>query len=386
MPFEFMTASRIVFGAGTLAQVGQITLSLTTAKRAFVVTGGSTARAEPLLALLAESGITATTYAVRGEPTVDVALAGVSALREAGADVVIGFGGGSVIDGAKAVAALATNPGDPLDYLEVVGKAQPLTAPPLPTIAIPTTAGTGSEVTRNAVLGVEEKRVKVSLRSPMMIPRVALIDPQLATSLPPEVTASAGMDALTQVIEAFVSSKAIPMTDAVTREGIMRGARSLQRAYTQPDDIAAREDMALTALFSGMALANAALGAVHGFAGPLGGMYPIAHGVICARLLPIVMEANIRALRERQPDGVALARYGEVARLLTGRADATADDGVAWAYQLRDTLHIPPLGGFGVEVRDFDDIVEKSSRANSMKGNPLSLTDDELHGIIAKAV
>jgi alcohol dehydrogenase class IV len=386
MSFEFMTASRIVFGAGALAQVGQIALSLTTAKRAFVITGGNAGRAEPLLALLAESGITATTYAVRGEPTVDVALAGVSALREAGADVVIGFGGGSVIDGAKAVAALATNPGDPLDYLEVVGKAQPLTAPPLPTIAIPTTAGTGSEVTRNAVLGVEEKRVKVSLRSPMMIPRVALIDPQLATSLPPEVTASAGMDALTQVIEAFVSIKATPMTDAVTREGIMRGARSLQRAYTQPDDIAAREDMALTALFSGMALANAALGAVHGFAGPLGGMYPIAHGVICARLLPIVMEANIRALRARQPDGVALTRYGEVARLLTGRADAVADDGVAWAYQLRETLHIPPLGGFGVEARDFDDIVEKSSRANSMKGNPLPLTDEELRDIIDKAV
>jgi alcohol dehydrogenase class IV len=386
MQFEFMTAARIVFGAGSLAQIGQIAASFAQNGRVFVVTGGNTQRTEPLIAQLSEAKLTATVYPVRGEPTVEVALQGVDALHEAEASLVIGFGGGSVIDAAKAVAALATNPGDPLDYLEVVGKAQPLTVAPLPVIAIPTTAGTGSEVTRNAVLGVEAKRVKVSLRSPMMIPRVALIDPQLATSLPPEVTASAGMDALTQVIEAFVSSKATPMTDAITREGIMRGARSLRRTYVQPDDIAAREDMALTALFSGMALANAALGAVHGFAGPLGGMYPIAHGVICARLLPIVMEANVRALRARQPHSVALARYDEIGRVLSGRASADADDGVTWAYALRDALAIPNFGAYGVETKHFPDIVEKAGRANSMKGNPLPLTDEELSDIIAKAL
>jgi alcohol dehydrogenase class IV len=152
-----------------------------------------------------------------------------------------------------------------------------------------------------------------------------------------------------------------------------------------PDDLDAREDMALTALFSGIALANAGLGAVHGFAGPLGGMYPIAHGVICARLLPIVMEVNIRALRSRQPESPVLARYDEVARLVTGKASAKADDGVAWAYELRDALAIPALGGFGIVPKDYADIVAKSGRANSMKGNPLPLNDDELTEIIDKA-
>jgi alcohol dehydrogenase class IV len=367
MSFEFMTSGRIIFGLGALSQIGKLAAEMTTRKHIFITTGGSAGRAEPLVALLAESGLRATVYPVRGEPSVETILKGVDALKEAGADVVIGFGGGSALDTGKAVAALASNPGDPFDYLEVVGKALPLKAQPLPFIAVP------------------EQRVKVSLRSPMMLPRIALLDAQLAVSVPPEVTASAGMDAITQVIEPLVSSKANPMTDAVCREGIMRGARSLRRAYAHPDDLEAREDMALTALFSGIALANAGLGAVHGFAGPLGGMYPIAHGVICARLLPIVMEVNIRALRSRQPESPVLARYDEVARLVTGKASAKADDGVAWAYELRDALAIPALGGFGIVEKDYADIVAKSGRANSMKGNPLPLNDDELTEIIDKA-
>ncbi len=385
MSFEFMTSGRVIFGAGTLEQIDTLAVALTTSKRVFITTGGSAQRAEPLVALLAEAGMRTTVYPVRGEPTVETVLTGVVALREAGADVVIGFGGGSALDTGKAVAALASNPGDPFDYLEIVGRAMPLKQPPLPFIAVPTTAGTGSEATRNSTLAVPDQRVKVSLRSPMMLPRIALIDPQLAVSVPPEITASAGMDAITQVIEPLVSSKANAMTDAVCREGIMRGARSLRRAYSHPDDLKAREDMALTALFSGMALANAGLGAVHGFAGPLGGMYPIAHGVICARLLPIVMEVNIRALRSRQPESPILPRYDEVARLVTGKADATADEGVAWAYALRDALAIPALGGYGIVADDYADIVAKAGRANSMKGNPLPLTDAELTEIIEKA-
>lgn len=385
MSFEFMTAGRVIFGSGVLAQIGALAKEMSARKQIFITTGGSAGRAEPLVALLSETGLRATVYPVRGEPTVETVLKGVDALKEAGADVVIGFGGGSALDTGKAVAALASNPGDPFDYLEIVGKALPLKAHPLPFIAIPTTAGTGSEATRNSTIAVPEQRVKVSLRSPMMLPRIALLDPQLAVSVPPEVTASAGMDAITQVIEPLVSSKANPMTDAVCREGIMRGARSLRRAYEHPDDLKAREDMALTALFSGMALANAGLGAVHGFAGPLGGMYPIGHGVICARLLPIVMEVNIRALRQRQPESAVLGRYDEVARLVTGDANAKADDGVAWAYALRDALAIPALGGFGIVEDDYADIVLKAGRANSMKGNPLPLTDEELTEIIDKA-
>jgi alcohol dehydrogenase class IV len=176
------------------------------------------------------------------------------------------------------------------------------------------------------------------------------------------------------------------MTDAICREGMTRAARSLRRTYEQPDDLDARADMAVTALFSGMALANAALGAVHGFAGPLGGMYPIPHGTICARLLPIIMETNIAALRTRDAHNPALARYDEVARIVTGRAEAQADDGVAWAYVLRDALGIPGLGSFGVAQAAFADIAQKAMRASSMKGNPLALTEAELISVLEQAV
>ncbi|MBE0704729.1 MAG: iron-containing alcohol dehydrogenase [Afipia sp.] len=369
-----------------MAQIGTIAASMCPSGKVLVVTGSDPARAEPLNALLRAAGLTPVVFPTQGEPKVETAENGVRMARAEGCDLVIGFGGGSAIDAGKAISALATNPGEPLDYLEVIGKAQPLEQPPLPYIAVPTTAGTGSEVTRNAVLASAEKKVKVSVRSPLMIPRVAVIDPALATSLPPSVTASAGMDALTQVIEPFVSSKATPMTDALAREGIMRGARSLRRAYEQPDDLDARADMALAALFSGISLANAGLGAVHGFAGPLGGMYPIPHGVICARLLPIVMETNLKALRARAADHPALARYGEIARIVTGKANAAADDGVAWAYELRDALAIPALGEFGLERDAFADVLPKAQRASSMKGNPLPLTDEELLGILTQAV
>ncbi|MCC6614187.1 MAG: iron-containing alcohol dehydrogenase [Anaerolineae bacterium] len=386
MVSEFMTSPRIVYGVGALAQIGTIAASMSRSGKILVVTGSDPARAEPLLGHLRAAGLTPVVFPTQGEPKVETAEEGVRMVRAEACDLVIGYGGGSPIDAGKAIAALATNPGEPLDYLEVIGKAQPLEQPPLPYIAVPTTAGTGSEVTRNAVLASEEKKVKVSVRSPLMIPRVALIDPELAQSLPPSVTASAGMDALTQVIEPFTSSKATPMTDALARDGIVRAARSLRRAYEHPDDLDARSDMALAALYSGISLANAALGAVHGFAGPLGGMYPIPHGVICARLLPIVMEANLKALRERASDHPALARYGEIARIVTGRDDAAADDGIAWTYELRDALAIPGLGEFGLKADHFADVLPKAQRASSMKGNPLLLTEDELLGILAQAI
>ena len=274
--FEFATATRIIFGPGTLYEVGSIAAEL--GKRALVVVGGSAlqradgerARATGLLEILAVHGIDAVTFSVAGEPTTEVARAGVERAREADCDLVIGFGGGSVLDAGKAVSVLLTNGGVPLDYLEVIGRGQPITRPAAPYIAIPTTAGTGTEVTRNAVLRSAEHRVKVSLRSALMLPRVALVDPELTRSLPPAVTASTGLDALTQVIEPYVSIHANPMTDALCREGIRVAARSLRRACEHGEDTAAREDMALTSLFGGLALANAKLGAVHGFAGLMG--------------------------------------------------------------------------------------------------------------------
>ena len=384
MRFEFATATRIIFGAGALREVGPLAAEM--GNRALVVTGRTVERAKPLLDLLTAQGMDAVTFSVTGEPTTEVARLGAQRAREAGCDLVIGFGGGSALDTGKAVAALLTNGGAPLDYLEVIGRGQPLTQPSAPYIAIPTTAGTGAEVTRNAVLLSPEHRVKVSLRSPLMLPRLALVDPELTHSMPPEVTASTGLDALTQVMEPYVSNRANPLTDALCREGMRRTDRSLRRAYEQGDDAAAREDMALASLFGGLALANAKLGAAHGFAGPMGGMFPAPHGAVCASLLPHVMAINVRALQERSPESEALRRYDEIARILTGNERATADDGVAWVRELCQALAVPSLTSYGVTEQDFPLLIEKASVSSSMKGNPIKLTADEMWEILSRAL
>ena len=382
--FEFATATRIVFGSGVLDQVGAIAASL--GRRALVVSGSRGERAEPLLDRLAARGVGCALFCATREPTVALVEQGVRLLRDAGCDLVIGFGGGSAIDAGKAIAALATNPGDPFDYLEVIGRAQPLRHAPLPFIAIPTTAGSGAEVTRNAVLTSPEHGVKVSLRSPLMLPKVALVDPRLCLSLPPEATAMTGMDALSQLIEPYVSLRANPLTDALCREGIPRAASALPRAFADGSDLAAREDMSMASLFGGLALANAGLGAVHGFAAPIGGRFPAPHGAVCARLLPLVFEANAQALRRRHPDSPLLPRFDEVARLLTGRPDARAQDGAQWLAGLSERLRIPPLGAYGLTFDDVAALAQRAAQASSMQANPIRLTDEEMAEILRRAM
>jgi alcohol dehydrogenase class IV len=384
LKFEFATAGRIVFGAGAVEQAAPAAANM--GHHALLAVGCPIVLVETLQQQLLARNVQTTLLQIGGEPDTDLVAEGVRRARLAGCDLVIGLGGGSAIDAAKAVAALLTNGGEPLDYLEVVGRGRPLTRPSAPTIAIPTTAGTGAEVTRNAVLAVPDQRVKVSLRSPYMLPDLAIIDPALTLDLPPGVTASTGLDALTQVIEPYVCNQPNPLTDALCREGMARAARSLRRVYGNGRDAAAREDMAVTSLFGGLALANARLGAVHGFAGPLGGMFPAPHGIICARLLPLVMAANVRALERRAPNHAALARYEEVAQLLTGRPSASAADGVAWVADLCRALNIPPLADFGLSEEDFPDIIAKAQQASSMKGNPIRLTEEELGEILELAV
>src|SRR5688572_31469366 len=238
MQFEFATAARIVFGEGLLREAAPAAAQM--GRHALVVTGASTARAAPLIAALESAGMITTAFAVPEEPTVDLIRDGAESGRAAHCDVVIAIGGGSALDAGKALAALLANPGDPLDYLEVIGAGKPLAHPAVPCIAIPTTAGTGSEVTRNAVLGSAEHKVKASLRSPWMLPRVAVVDPQLTLDLPPALTASTGVDALTQLIEPYVSNRANPMTDLYCAEGIRNAARALPRAYEDGSDRAAR--------------------------------------------------------------------------------------------------------------------------------------------------
>lgn len=351
-PFDFVTAARILYGPGKRAAVPALVRG-----RALVVLGQSAAavqRAEPLLRPLREYA----TFSVAGEPTLQTARDGVARARAEQCDCVLGIGGGSVLDTGKAVAMLLTNGGDPLDYAEVIGRGLPVTKPSAPFIALPTTAGTGAEVTRNAVLGAPEQHVKVSLRSPFMVPAVAVVDPEISTATP-----ACRLDALTQLIEPYVSCKANPMTDLICREGMRRWRAG---------------EFALAALYSGMALANAGLGAVHGFAGPLGGMYGAPHGALCAALLPAVMEVNEAAVRRRGTGVTPVAappesRWAEVREV------------VGDLRELCRRLEIQPLRALGVRQAEFPVIIEKAQASSSMKGNPVPLTDAELREILERA-
>lgn len=384
MRFEFATAGRIIFGPGAHEQFGSIAGEL--GKRSLVVHGNNPARAKPLLAIIEAANVEYSCFEVPGEPTVEQIADGVNQARAAESDLVIGFGGGSVIDSAKAIAGFVTNPGVILDYLEVIGKGRQLSIPALACVAIPTTAGTGAEVTRNSVLASLEHRVKVSLRSPFLLPRLAIVDPKLTSDLPPSLTASTGLDALTQLIEPYVSIRANPITDGFCIEGMRRAARSLRRAYEQGEDLNAREDMALASLFGGLSLANAGLGAVHGFAAPIGGMFHAPHGAVCAALLPHVTAVNLRALRNRLSDSEALLRYDSVARILTGSEKATAPDGVRWIIELCKALQIAGLRTYGVTEADIGALVEKAAKASSMKANPIVLTHEELRDALQAAL
>lgn len=384
MRFEFATAARIVFGGGTSEEVP--TAASRMGRRVLLVTGASPQRARRLREQLAEADLHVSSFSVETEPTIGLVRAGVSRARQEHCDLVIGMGGGSVLDAGKAIAALLTNGGEPLDYLEVIGRGKPLTVAAASYIAMPTTAGTGAEVTRNAVLASPEHQVKVSLRSPLMLPRLAVVDPELTHALPPTTTASTGLDALTQLLEPFVSNQANPMTDAFCREGLARVATSLLPAVQDGGNATAREDMALASLLGGLALANAKLGAVHGIAGPLGGMFPAPHGAACAALLPHVMAVNVETLREKQPDGEPPRRYHEAARLLTRSHTATAADGVNWLQELCQELSIPPLATYGLGESHFPELIDKASRASSMKGNPVELQPEALREILQRSL
>jgi alcohol dehydrogenase class IV len=382
--FEFATAGRILFGAGRLDEVGPLVAGFGT--RVLVVTGSDTGRAAALLGRLEEVETYHQVFSVPGEPTTETIQKGVAAARSFNAEVVVAMGGGSAIDAGKAIAAVATNPGDLFDHLEVIGKARPLLQPPLPFIAIPTTAGTGAEVTRNAVIASPEHQVKVSLRSPLMLPRLAIVDPLLTYDLPAAVTAATGMDALTQLLEPFVSIKATPLTDGFCREGLVRAGRSLEKAYRNGGDAEARNDMALASLLGGLALANAGLGVVHGFAGPIGGRFDAPHGTVCAALLASAVSTNVAALEKRANDSIGLERYQEAARLILGKKRAAVADLVPWLKELTRDLQIPGLRAFGVQAEQIDEIVRQSRQASSMKGNPIVLDDEELSDILSRSL
>ena len=279
--FTVHLPTQVLFGCGRLAEAGQLCVGKGT--RACLVTGSQPERADVLRDELAALGLDPHVVPVTGEPSLKFAEEACASARDAGCDLVVSCGGGSVLDAGKAIAAFLTNGGALIDYLEGVGGGQPLTHRAVFHLAIPTTAGTGAEVTKNAVLSVTEQRVKVSMRSDLMFPHIALVDPELTRSAPESVTIAAGLDALTQLVEAYITPFANPVTDGLCHEGLIRAGRSIRQVVAEPDDLAARADLSLAACFSGMALALAKLGVVHGIAGPLGGMSSVtgfANGVI----------------------------------------------------------------------------------------------------------
>jgi alcohol dehydrogenase class IV len=384
MRFEFATATRIVFGQGVVQELAALAKPF--GKRAMVVTGRDKIRHAGIINGLEGAGFTCNLFGVSGEPTVALVREGAELLRASASNLVIAIGGGSAIDAGKAIAAIAANAGDVLDYLEAVGQGKPLPNAPLPFIAVPTTAGTGSEVTRNAVLGSPEHGVKASLRSPRMLPTIAVVDPELTFGLPRAITASTGLDALTQLIEPYVCSRANPVTDALCRDGLATAARNLPRVCANGRDAEARIGMSYASLLGGLALANAGLGVVHGLAAPIGGMFDAPHGAVCAALLSPGMATNIQALRARAPESASLVRYGEIAQILTGKPGASPEDGAEWVRIFVGQLAVPPLRSYGVTESHVPGLAEKASGASSMKANPLPLTPDELNSILQAAL
>lgn len=393
--FDFFGVPPISFGRGRVARLGELAGQL--GSTALLVYNGGEAPGGAFhcaTASLSAAGVKVVHVRQHGEPTVDDVGAALATAREAGADVVIGLGGGSAIDAAKAVAGLLTNGGAVTDYMEVVGRGQKITRAAAPWIAVPTTAGTGAEVTRNAVIGYPEKQFKASLRSEHLLPRAVLIDPELGLNVPPDVTARSGLDALCQLIESYTSKGAQPMTDALALQGIPLVGKWLRRAWRDGADLDARENMALAALYSGITLTNAGLGAVHGFAAPLGANFPAPHGTICGVLLPHVMAANAEAARTprvaEDAAGQVLLRYTIVAMLLTGRTDSSQEDatraGVEFVAELVRDLNIPRLGSFGLTEERIPEMVELAKRSSSMRFNPLVLSDETLARVLRAAI
>jgi alcohol dehydrogenase class IV len=383
--FDVAAPADIRFGAGRVAEV-PASLADLGVRRTLVITGATPGRADAVRTGLQEAGIESYVYPISGEPSVDVVRAGVAALSSAGCDGVLGYGGGSALDSAKAIAALAASGSGPLDHLEVIGAGQPLTGPAFPCVAVPTTAGTGSEVTRNAVLSAGE--TKASLRSPELLPRVAIVDPDLLLGLAPSVIASGGLDALSQVIEPFLSARANPFTDALAREGIQRSVRSLRRASEQGMDAdpQIRDDLALASLFGGLCLANSGLGAIHGFAAGLGARLKAPHGALCGALLPATFQVNYEALSRRKPNHPALDRISEVAQMLIGRRTARPEAAVEWLVDLKDALGVPGLAHYGIVESQIPVLVDAGRKASSMRGNPITLTDEELTSILIRSL
>jgi alcohol dehydrogenase len=375
--FAIARLPRIEFGAGTIRKLPAIAAGY--GKRVLLVTGAHSFAASTagvwLLEELQAKDFTWRQVRIESEPSPALIDTMVANHRGSAVDVVVGIGGGAALDAAKAVAGLLQPGNSVMDHLEGVGPELPYVGPATPFIAVPTTAGTGSEATRNAVLSVAGQ-YKKSFRDDRLVAEWAIVDPDLLETCPPELIAADGMDAFTQLLESFVSTRANPITDALARSGLAAASEALLPLYGQ-QSAALRVKMAYASLLSGICLAQTGLGSVHGLAAPLGAFFPIPHGVACGTLLATATRVNIAALRQREPDSPALIKYEEVRRLL-GAADLPAML-AGW----RERLALPRLSAYGVTAADIPRIVA-DSRGSSMKTNPVVLTDDEIAGIVGE--
>jgi alcohol dehydrogenase len=387
--FTLARFPRIEFGSGCIDRLPALVSIY--GRHVLLVTGASSLQASPawerIRKDLQQAGITHENTRVNGEPSPQLIDAAVKQFRGHGIDVVLGIGGGSVLDAAKAIAGLLKVGDTVMDYLEGVGPEKPYQGPAIPFIAVPTTAGTGSEATRNAVLSTQgENGFKKSFRDEQLVPAYAVVDPDLLATCPPAQIAANGMDALTQLIESYVSTGANRVTDALALDGLTAARDSLLPLYDEPAGATgAREGMAYAALVSGITLAQTGLGSVHGLASPLGAFFPIPHGVVCGTLVAAATRVNIAAMRAREPDNPALIRYTVLGELLchqTFSSGTVAQDAlVALLEEWTVRMDMPRLGPCGVTPDDFERIIA-NSRGSSMRTNPVVLTDAEIRDIL----
>lgn len=390
--FEFLSIPQIYFGRKQINKISSVVKEY--GQNALIVASESVWKNNEIQVSieteLTIKDISKTVFFSKGEPTVTRVDQGAERAREEKVDVLIAIGGGSTLDLGKAIAGLVTNTGSAKDYMEIIGKGAKIIEQPLPLIAIPTTAGTGTEVTKNAVIVSREDKLKASIRSPLLIPKVAIIDPELMVSLPKEITASCGLDALTQLIEAYTSNKSQPITDSLAILGIQKATESLIRVFDEGDDLDAREDMAFASLLSGICLANAGLGAVHGFAGPIGGMFEIPHGIVCGALLAPTIEQNILKLLSQVPFSNKLAKYVRLGELVSEHPFETMREAVTniigYTRNITKILEIPKLSEFGIKQSDFELIISQAKKSSSMRYNPVELSDEQLTKILFQAL
>jgi len=390
LKFDFLTTPQIIFGIGRFKEIGDI---LTNYGKRILVVGSKSAFSDikdNFESLITKKKMNYDLHYITGEPDIQQIDDGVALGLKQKVDIVLGIGGGSAVDAGKAIAGLITNGGSAKDYMEIIGKGSKIRKESIPYIAIPTTAGTGSEVTKNAVISSKEDGLKASIRSSFLIPKIALIDPKLMVNVSPEVTAYCGLDALTQLIESYTSIKAQPITDSLAILGIRRITKSLIYVCENGQDISAREDVAFAALLSGICLANAGLGAVHGFASPIGGMLGIPHGVVCGALLAHVVEENIKQMVAEIPFNETLAKYatlGElIANLVFDDIREAADRVIEYTEQISRLLKVPKLSKYGLTDKHFEKIIEKAKKSSSMRYNPVRLSDEALYRILLKSV